>query len=190
MYRGNPHNNWKEIRIDTSGGNPHSIRAEGIRDKLPLHDPNKAATRPNMDTMGGWFKNPHSSPFTQGFQQGWGDQRSPFYGGDAIPLPKDTMEREGTPAIPLPKATWQTRPPWQGDAPWQTGPLGHEAAHTIGDQASYVPSERVYPRFVIDDLLRQGVTVPNEIRQIAPDSFQITPKGMTPSPLRPREYYT
>ena len=75
MYRGNPHNNWKEIRIDTSGGNPHSIRAEGIRDKLPLHDPNKAATRPNMDTMGGWFKNPHSSPFTQGFQQGWQDRK-------------------------------------------------------------------------------------------------------------------
>ena len=152
-----------------------------------------ATPRPSMNTMGGWFKGgpvDSPSPFTQGFQQGWGDQRSPFYGGDAIPLPKDTMEREGTPAIPLPKATWQTRPPWQGDAPWQTGPLGHEAAHTIGDQASYVPSERVYPKFVIDDLLKQGVTFPDEIRQIAPDSFQITPRGMTPSPLRPRAYYT
>ena len=163
-------------------GNPHSRRAEGITPiGLSSMSQPAAAPRPNMNTMGGWFKGgpvDSPSPFTQGFQQGWGDQRSQFYGGDNINLPIGK----------------RVEPEWAPREKLNTG--AHESMHGplnplgIGDQASYVPSERVYPKFVIDDLLRQGVTVPSEIRQIAPDSFQITPRGMTPSPLRPRAYYT
>ena len=103
------------------------------------------------------MRNPHQDrnpfkSFTGGFQQGWRDRRPP-----AIPLPKDTMERGGSPAIPLPKATWQTKPPWQGDAPWLTGgPLaGFDRGNTrpiydkngrliqqrpfLGDKQSHIP---------------------------------------------------
>ena len=112
--------------------------------------------------------------FTSGWKSGWSDFKNnrdlqgPMNPGGQLPRPN----------------------PWNG----KPFPKGQETImnpmNSIGDQASYVPSERVYPRFVIDDLLKQGVTVPNEIKQIGPDSWQITPRGMTPSPLRPKEYYT
>ena len=137
-------------------GNPHSRRAEGITPiGLSSMSQPAAAPRPSMDTMGSWFNKPYGggpvdspSPFTQGFNQGWGDRTRGLNTGV------------------------------------------QEASHLIGDQASYSPSERVYPKFIIDSLLQQGSIMPSEIRQIAPDSFQVTPRGMTSAPLRPRAYYT
>ena len=177
------------------------------------------------------MRNPHSDrnpfkSFTGGFQQGWRDRRQP-----AVPLPIDTMERGGTPAVPLPKVTGPmpgTIPkdimgrgrmpaiplprvsgesfrgplnPLHGDNYYEGTMMQDTGFHpkylepmsqksSIGDQASYVPSERVYPRFVIDDLLKQGVTFPDELKQIGSDSWQITPRGMDPKPLRPSAYYT
>jgi len=161
-------------------------------------------------------RNPFKS-FTGGFQQGWRDRRPP-----AVPLPIDTMERGGTPAVPMPKVTGAMpgtipkdimRGPLYGGGRWENPNFPNEPKpfinpppekfwndgtlsnnpnmlQPLGDQASYSPSERVYPKFMIDSLLQQGSIMQSEIKQIAPDSFQVTPRGMDPKPLRPTEYYT
>ena len=73
---------------------------------------------------------------------------------------------------------------------WRREQEGPNIMNPLKDQASYSPSERVYPKFMIDSLLQQGSIMQSEIKQIAPDSFQVTPRGMDPKPLRPTEYYT
>ena len=139
------------------------------------------------------MRNPHldrtlgheaNRSFTQGWKQGWGDRRPP-----AQTIWK-ANPHQGERAIGRNPFKWNFDSGRQGLENWKREQEGPNIMNPLNDQASYVPSERVYPRFVIDDLLKQGVTFPDELRQIGSDSWQITPRGMDPKPLRPSAYYT
>ena len=124
-------------------------------------------------------RNPFKS-FTGGFQQGWEDRRPPFHGGGAIPMPKDTMEREGTPAIPMPEATWQKPAPWQGDAPWKKGPLYGGGRFVNPDPFNANPKQFVNPppeKFWNNNF-------PNEPKPFDPNMIQLLNTGAH-APLNP-----